>query len=249
MKETKRMARVGESALAAAALALTMAAVTLTTFGAAPAPARSGSTSSAGLTVGQQISVGGRPYTVETVNGNRVVLVAGGAARVDGGTTATVAAGAKLGNVAIPVSVTPSSAQATQARRLIDGSGLQKTADGSGVFVHTTDKYVGGGTMWNADYINGVGDLNATLLFDMGQEITATGVHMWNYNEQVANFSGLGRGVRDAEILAGSTPNALTSIGTYTFPKATGENDAGADVLFKTPAKARYFKFVVKSTW
>ncbi len=83
----------------------------------------------------------------------------------------------------------------------------------------------------------------------MGKEISATGVHIWNYNEKRDNYNGLGRGVRDVEILAGNSPDALASIGTYSFPEAIGQGDTGSEVPFKTPATARYFKFVVQTTW
>ena len=154
---------------------------------------------------------------------------------------------AKTGNIVAPIAATASSAQASDARKLIGENGLTETADGSNVFVHTNDRWANGGAMWCANYNypkEGVNDYNAVLTFDMGKSLKLQGMHLWNYNEKGYTS----RGVKDFEVFAGEAEDKLASIGTYRLSEATGVSDySGQAVAFKEPVQARYFKLMIKS--
>ena len=148
-----------------------------------------------------------------------------------------------LGAFITPVDATASSSQEAAGRtprKLIDGSGWGETRPGSGVYVHTNDVSSDGNCMWN-------GDANATLGFDLGKTYRVNGVYVWNYNEGGGWNS---RSVKDVQIASSEDGKSFAPVGKFTFAEAPGtEADPGQAVPFRTPVRARYFRFQIVSNY
>jgi len=107
------------------------------------------------------------------------------------------------------------------ASHTIDGSGLS-----SGNHSSTPD-----GTMWltrgNANFYPPNDPLPAFITFDLGQNYSLSGIHVWNYNED--GFTS--RSAASVEILVSSTTNVgdlvrLDNSGSdFLFTQATGQSD------------------------
>ncbi len=120
------------------------------------------------------------------------------------------------------------------ARYTIDGSGLSGNTHGNSP----------GGTMWMA---NGT---SATITYDLGSIYDLSSIHVWNYNE--VNLPN--RSANLVEILVASSPNGpFTSLGDFTFAKATGQaNFTGEDIDLSTFVAADYtshVRFVIKNNY
>ncbi len=93
----------------------------------------------------------------------------------------------------------------------VNGSGLASGFHGT----------VANGTMWlsNGVFTTPTNPLPAVITYDLGSAVHLTSLHVWNYNE----LSNAARGARQVEILVASTVGgAFTSLGTFTFIKASG---------------------------
>ena len=151
-----------------------------------------------------------------------------------------------LGAFITPVDATASSSQDGVGRtpsKTIDGSGWGESFPGSGVYVHTSDVYTGGSSMWN-----GAGNTPAAwVVFDLGKPYRVAGTYVWNYNEGTGYAA---RSVKDMTILSSSDGKAFVPVGDFTLTQASGTDDEkGQAVAFQTPVIARYFKFDIKSNY
>ncbi len=148
-----------------------------------------------------------------------------------------------IGAFITPVDATASSSQegaGRTPRRLIDGSSWDETFPGSGVWVHSSNVYENGASMWN-------GEGNAWLTFDLGRAFSVNGVYIWNYNERAGWNS---RSVKDVEILSSTDGQQFQLVGIFSLQMASGEDDdKGQTVTFKAPVRARYWKFQVQSNY
>ncbi len=141
-----------------------------------------------------------------------------------------------------PVDVKVSSSQASDPRSLIDGRGLAESRPGSGLAVHTDNKYADGGTMWNADY----SDAHPWLVFDLGKATRLTGMHIWNGNEKGYN----GRGVQGLEVLGSADGEHFQAIGSFRLKEASGQDDdPGEEIAFPAPVSARFVRFNIQSNY
>ncbi len=141
-----------------------------------------------------------------------------------------------------PVEVKVSSSQASDPKSLIDGRGVAESKPGSGVFVHTNSKYAENGSIWNANY----GDAKPWLVFDLGKAANLTGAHIWNGNEKGYE----NRSVRALDVLVSPDGAAFEKVGTFKLKKASGrDDDAGEEVLFAKPMKARFVRFEIQSNY
>ena len=148
-----------------------------------------------------------------------------------------------LGAFIQPVAATATSSQSDAGRtpsKMIDGSGFDESAPGSGVYIHTNNVFAAGNCMWN-------GAPDALLTFDLGNTCRVSGIYLWNYNEGNGYNR---RSVREVEI-AGSTNGAeYTSLGKFTFAMAPGTEDyTGQTIPFAQPVSARYFRWKILSNY
>jgi hypothetical protein len=138
-----------------------------------------------------------------------------------------------------------------RASNTIDGSGMSPLSLPRTIGV-TADTRVDIPTMWLS---NGTAD--TWVAFDLGEEKTVTGFHLWNYNEAGGVFAL--RGVKKAEVYVGDTmppeggPYVSagaawgTLVETMEFAMGPGAPGyLGEDYRFQTPVTGRYFQFVVK---
>ncbi len=157
-------------------------------------------------------------------------------------------AGAGDGVIA-PVAVeATSSAPECKPEVLIDGSGLREVGTGSGVFVHTSDKFPAQGvtTMWNAGYPEGRDCQKVTLTFDLGKSHAIGSVRVWNFNEAGYDH----RGFKEVEVAVSPDGKQFRPVGTFTFDRAPGEPDyAGQFVPFSAPVTGRFFRLQPKSKY
>ena len=148
-----------------------------------------------------------------------------------------------LGAFIQPVAATASNSQSDAGRtpsKMIDGSGFDESAPGSGVYVHTSNVFAAGNCMWN-------GAPDATLGFDLGRIRRVSGIYLWNYNEGNGYNR---RGVRDVEIAYSDDDKTFNSLGKYTFEMAPGAEDyTGQAVPFTKPVAARYFRWQILSNY
>ena len=148
-----------------------------------------------------------------------------------------------LGAYIKPIAATATDSQSGAGRtpaKMIDGSGWDEARPGSGVYIHTSDASVEGGSMWN-------GAANSTLGFDLGKTFRVSGVYLWNYNEGGGYNS---RSVKEVAISYSVDNRNFTRLGTLTFAMAPGaDNYRGEAVRFSQAVSARYFKWEIQSNY
>lgn len=88
---------------------------------------------------------------------------------------------------------------------------------------------------------------DSSILLDLGEEKTVTGVVIWNFNQVNGSF----RGWKHAEIFVSPTPTALNPVATGVVPMAPGANDAADySTLISVPCvTGRYVKLKAKDLW
>lgn len=130
--------------------------------------------------------------------------------------------------------VTPTSVAGQPGSNLIDGSGLTETAPGSGLFVHSSSS-----GFWYAK----VADGQPEIVFDLGAEKEVTGLHVWNYNEKLSKFDGLGRGLKAIEVATSADGKTFAKLDNFSLDKASGTADyLGQVVPFAAPIVTRYIR-------
>jgi hypothetical protein len=101
------------------------------------------------------------------------------------------------------------------------------------------------------------------IAFDLGEECTVKGFHLWNYNEYSENTTKWqNRGMKTADIYIGTTmpadggsyASAGAAWGTFvqgmTFLRAPASSSyMGEDYAFNKPVRGRYFQFKVTSSY
>jgi hypothetical protein len=192
------------------------------------------STTEAPLRLGQEVQVAGKSYFVERVGDDGKLVLSPPQ-------QPTEVAGAFIK----PVGASSSSFQSgvRGPGRLIDGSGLAETFPRSGVYVHTSDAFAGGSSMWNSTG----DDVTAWVQFDLGQAFRVNGVYVWNYNES-GEWSAYG--VKNCEVLASDDGATFTKIGSFTLRRGTGRGDEKAQFLkFADVVTSRYFRIQANSNF
>lgn len=130
--------------------------------------------------------------------------------------------------------VTPTSVAGQPGTNLIDGSGLTESAPGSGLFVHANSK---------GFWFGKVSDGQPEVVFDLGAEKDVTGLHVWNYNEKLPKYDGLGRGMKVIEVSSSADGQTFTKLSNFPIEKAPGTSDyLGQAVPFAAPVKTRYIR-------
>ena len=123
-----------------------------------------------------------------------------------------------------------------QARFTVDGSGLSGGQHGV-----APDGY-----MWltKGTYQDPNDPLPAHITFDLEANYDLNSVHVWNYNEATSGLST--RGAKNVEIsVASSVGGGFTSLGGFTFTKATGQADyTGEDIDLSTFGAANNARLV-----
>ncbi|NJL70300.1 MAG: hypothetical protein HC888_01220 [Candidatus Competibacteraceae bacterium] len=184
------------------------------------------------LRLGQRVEIQGMPYHFLRKEGDNLVF------------TPPLDPAASLGAMIAPVSATVSSFQEGTPRTgetVINGSGLGELWAGSGLYVHTSNPFADGASMWNADF----GDKKPSFVFDLGGEYKLSGFYAWNYNEG-GQF--LGRGVKEFAVSVSQDGTNWKPVGDFTLPRASGKDDyKGHAMAFQTPQTARYVKLEIQS--
>jgi len=199
-------------------------ALLLLSQGQAPAPAKPAPNPADAFRAGEKLILKGETYYVASkMSDGRLVL------------NPPMPPTASLGAFIAPVGATASSSQQTPIHA-IDGSGWGETFPGSGVYIHTSDAWADGGTMW----ISGSNDSKGWIQFDLGQIYQVNGAYIWNYNE---GGDLRARGMNRISVTTSLDGHTWLPVGEYPLGLAPGTPDyMGETVSFGKTVQARYFK-------
>ncbi len=167
------------------------------------------------------------------------------------------AAAALADSLVAPVAVTAQSHYGDRAPgKVIDASGMSRMPANPVVARSMAD--VSASCMWLSS-----GTTDTWIMFDMGEEMTLTGMHVWNYNEaRTGGHDLFRRGVRTCELRVGDSPLAdgatYAAAGewgtlkeTLSLACATGAATGyeGEDVDFGEPLATRYVMLRVTANY
>ncbi|MBL8381133.1 MAG: PEP-CTERM sorting domain-containing protein [Burkholderiales bacterium] len=130
----------------------------------------------------------------------------------------------------------------------INGSGLTADSNVATGFRHNTSA---SNYMWNT--VGRGQDNNPFILFDLGARYDVSRLFLWNFNEEIGNPANnpccTGFGMRDVIISAGTTANALTTVGQYQFQEATGLSSYGGEIINLQITDVQFVLFTPLNTW